>query len=217
MLSFNREGVLKRAEITFQWPSRSRFASDQRGVVVIIFAMILVPVLGIISLSIDYGRASHTETIMQKALDAGVVAAQRSSPATKSRLEAEFHGSFRANLPDHLKTVQPSINFDLTRNVVRASAKVSVPTTLMAMVGRKELNVGVRSAGRLNAVVAKRKSKPVQRRLTKRAPVRPSAARASSPQQIDQQQLREAIRQAMSDPRITPEMRRRLEVMIGRH
>src|SRR6266850_8201133 len=48
----------------------SRFVADQRGGVAPVFALALVPMIGLGGAAIDYGRATAARTAMQATLDA---------------------------------------------------------------------------------------------------------------------------------------------------
>ena len=127
----------------------SRFFDDTRGSIAAIFAMSLVPVLGLISLAIDYGRASHVETTLQRAADAGAMACQRLFTQDRDKIHQTFSANFRANLPDDFKDTpfELKVASDFTRMTVKT--KREVPTTMLAMIGRKQLTVGAETTVRL--------------------------------------------------------------------
>ncbi len=53
------------------------FGADRSGNIAMIFAFMIIPVVGIIGFSVDYGRALDTRTVLQTALDSAVLAAGR--------------------------------------------------------------------------------------------------------------------------------------------
>jgi Flp pilus assembly protein TadG len=59
-----------------------RFASEQRGSVAIIFALAMVPVLGMAGAAIDYGAASSARAQMAQASDAAALAAAKAPVTT---------------------------------------------------------------------------------------------------------------------------------------
>src|SRR5919199_4656950 len=64
-----------------------RFRSDRGGNLAIIFALVLVPLLGAAGVALDYARASALRTELQSALDAAVLdAAQTATGQTAAAL-----------------------------------------------------------------------------------------------------------------------------------
>ena len=53
------------------------FARDRSGNVAIIFALLLVPIMGMIGLAVDFGRAHLIQSRTQAAVDAAALAAGR--------------------------------------------------------------------------------------------------------------------------------------------
>ena len=116
--------------------SARRFASDVRGNVAIIFALVL-PVLLIGTLGgVDIHRASTVRMNLQDALDAATIAAARSQFTNDTEITAVGLASLRANLAPFdqitLLTNQTSFRLDATGAVV-GIARVNV-TTLVANV-----------------------------------------------------------------------------------
>ena len=47
-----------------------RFSQSERGNIVIIFALAVIPVIGLVGAAVDYSRANSARTAMQAAIDA---------------------------------------------------------------------------------------------------------------------------------------------------
>ncbi|MES2861691.1 MAG: ubiquitin-activating E1 FCCH domain-containing protein [Pseudomonadota bacterium] len=106
-----------------------RFASDTRGNVALIFAIVL-PVLLLMSLSgLDLHRASSVKMNLQDALDAATLAAARSEYVTDADLTRVGLDALRANLAPYkqIALVTASTTFHLTEDSkVIGDARVSV-------------------------------------------------------------------------------------------
>ncbi|MEO0799757.1 MAG: pilus assembly protein TadG-related protein [Pseudomonadota bacterium] len=194
---------------------RQRFADDTRGVVAIVFALCLIPILGIASLAIDYGRASQTQTALQQAIDSGIYAARRVSPAPDKRIEHAFQTSFKANLPDGYRDTDAQLVIDSSAKKITAEAKARVPTTLMALVGRKHLDVAARAAAPLQSEIIRARPRRTKPNTTSTRATRPRPRpNAPGPQRVSRAQAEQAVRRMLDDPRISPRIRQQVEQML---
>src|SRR5687768_18325267 len=74
------------------------FRDDRRGGIAIIFALSLVPMLGMVGLAIDYSRASRVRTSMHAAVDAtALMLSREASKLTPEQLQARATQYFTAN------------------------------------------------------------------------------------------------------------------------
>jgi Flp pilus assembly protein TadG len=118
-------------------PTRVRrtFRTDRRGNVAILFALVLVPVLGLIGLAVDYSRASSTSSDMQAALDSAALMLARNpslTTMTNAQLQATASSYFLAlfNRPNILPAVQTA-TYNSTNSTVTLTASASVSTTVL--------------------------------------------------------------------------------------
>ena len=127
-----------------------RFFADQRGGVAPIFALGLVPMVGLAGAAIDYQRASSARTAMQATLDSTALMIAKDAqiiPLAQVTSVASnlFNGTF--SRPD-VQSLQVSATIGNGANggtTVTASATGSVPTTFMNVLGRSSMNVTVRA------------------------------------------------------------------------
>src|SRR6266850_97630 len=76
--------------------SLSRFLKDRRGVTPM-FALAILPVVGLVGAAIDYSRANSLRTGMQSALDATSLAMAKLAPTlTSSQLQTQTNAYFQA-------------------------------------------------------------------------------------------------------------------------
>lgn len=121
------------------------FREDVRGNVAIIFALVLMPVLGIVATAVDYGRASNVQRQMQAALDEALVVARDHIDDDRTVIATLMRAHIDANLPEGLKGVPFDLDLPFGRQHVGASIETKVPTTIMAMAGVPALEIAVRN------------------------------------------------------------------------
>jgi Flp pilus assembly protein TadG len=137
----------------------ARLARDTAGNTLMIVAASLLPLMGIIGGGIDIGRAYLSETRLQDACDAGVLAARKrlgTEGVTDGTIpnDAELAGERFFNLNfqqgaygSKSRTFAMTLDEDLAIN---GSASVAVPTTLMKIFGFGDIPVNVTCQAQLN-------------------------------------------------------------------
>ena len=124
----------------------SRFVADQRGGVAPIFALAIIPIIGLVGAAVDYSRGNAARTAMQAALDAtalmlsrdvaGMDPSQVSAKAT-SFFNAQFSRSEVTNVQANGVLSSPqqgSFILDVT-------ASGTVPTTFTRLLGQQKLDI----------------------------------------------------------------------------
>src|SRR4051812_27733678 len=124
---------------------RSPFFADQRGGVAPIFALGLVPMIGLAGAAIDYSRAGAARTAMQATLDATALMvakdAQIIPPAQANSVATNyFNAAFNRPEVQSLQ-VTATIGSGSTGTTVTATATATVATTFMHVLGRSSMNV----------------------------------------------------------------------------
>lgn len=137
----------------------ARLSRDQAGNTLMIVAFALIPILAMIGGGIDMGRGYLSQSRLQQACDAGVLAARKKLANTKvsgsvapADVKTEGDKFFTANFKagsygTGTRTFAMSIETDKS---VSGLANVKVPTTLMALFGYKELNIDVSCQAKVN-------------------------------------------------------------------
>ena len=118
---------------------------DRRGNTALMFAVAAVPLLGMVGLAVDYGRAFLVQTRLQTAIDAGALAAGKmlTSTATAQQDVAKY---VAANLPPDFMgaAIQtPVVTLDQTNQRVAVSLTATVPTTFLKVLRVNQLQVNV--------------------------------------------------------------------------
>ena len=125
-----------------------RFRRDQRGNVMMLFGLVLVPLMGVVGVAIDYSRASNTRQALNAAIDsAALMAARDAQKLTDGQLRTRIDAWIRDNLPPDVKGEFESaaVTIDRTARTIRIEAKAIVPTTISRLLGTTQLPVGTNS------------------------------------------------------------------------
>ena len=128
----------------------SRFIADQRGGVMPMFALALVPMIGLAGAAIDYGRASAARTAMQATLDATTLMVAKEAQLLQQNQVAPratqlFNATFGRDDVQSL-LVNASIINNSAGTTVSASAGGSVATTFMHLLGHSSMNLSVNTS-----------------------------------------------------------------------
>jgi Flp pilus assembly protein TadG len=148
-------GVRRRAltAATYARTEFHRLRADCSGNISMLFAFMIVPVVGIIAFSVDYGRALNERTALQTAMDSAVLAAGRNYQVDGNATGAETvaHDYFMAAMESHegAEVVQNEVDADTL--TMKFSAKVGVKTTFGRLLGINQLEVTSSSEATLAA------------------------------------------------------------------
>lgn len=127
-----------------------RFWSGQDGRdgnVAILFALALLPMVGVTGAAVDYALANANRTSMQKALDSTALALAKLMPLTQAQLDTQGWQIFQANLgkvninlqPSDLKVATPGVG-KLTLNVAG-----QYHTSITGLIGVQNFPIGARA------------------------------------------------------------------------
>src|SRR3954469_20848950 len=128
----------------------ARFLADQHGGVAPIFALALVPMIGLAGAAIDYSRASAARTAMQASLDATTLMIAKDAQLIPSdqvgtRATQLFNAGF---VRDDVQSIQvsASVSNGSAGTTVTATAGGAVPTTFMHVLGHSTMNIAARAS-----------------------------------------------------------------------
>src|SRR5437868_13075495 len=123
----------------------SRFLRNRRGNVAPMFAIAVIPVIGLTGAAIDYSRASSARTGMQAAIDATALAMAKLAPTlTQSELQQKTAAYFNAmfNHPDAKNLVITPAYTTAGGSQLVISVSGSMDTSFMKLMGFSSLNIG---------------------------------------------------------------------------
>ncbi len=119
-----------------------RFSSDNKGGVAMIFALTMLPVLGMAGAAMDYTAASNMRAQMAQASDAAALAAARAPVTTVAERQKIAQDVFNANMGG--KSVQNlSVKVKEIPSGIRVDATGQVKTQFVGMMGFDTMDVGV--------------------------------------------------------------------------
>lgn len=119
----------------------SRFGRDERGNVAVIFAAVLVPVIGILAAALDYGQASKVREQLQAASDGAAQAISVKLDLDREALTKLVRVHLAANLPDDLAALPFELVLPADRTSVEIRLGTRVPTSLLGLVGVSQIEV----------------------------------------------------------------------------
>jgi Flp pilus assembly protein TadG len=121
------------------------FLQDRRGSVVPMFALAVIPVVGLIGAAVDYSRANSLRSGVQAALDATALAMARSAPTlTEDQLKTQAAAHFAAlfNKPG-AKNIDVNTVYSTTNgSTLTITATGAMDTTFTRVMGYNQINIG---------------------------------------------------------------------------
>lgn len=124
-----------------------QFGNDRRGVIAILFALILVPAVAFVGSAVDYARALSVQTRLQSVTDIAAQAGARlPATANANRMEAALK-SFNANMVNAKITAAPP-SIEASNSGVSVTATSSVPTAFMGLIGVENIDVAASASAR---------------------------------------------------------------------
>lgn len=129
--------------------ARRAFRTDTAGSVLPLAALCIVPLLGIVALAIDYGRATSAKTQLQFALDSATLGAAKTLLTEGARPERIVTDYITTNFTRQASGLTPNIATQMpSQNMLRATASVDVPTTFAQVIGMPSLKVNLQSVAK---------------------------------------------------------------------
>jgi len=124
----------------------SGFARAKRGNVAMIYALSLVPITVAAGAGLDLGRAMVVRARLAEALDSAGLAVGATTGLTQTQMQTLAQQYFNANYTADASFGTPAtVSIVTGTNSVTLSTNVTMPTTLMNVVGIKTMNVGYSS------------------------------------------------------------------------
>lgn len=125
----------------------ARLAASRQGNFGLMFALVSMPILLGVGISIDYVRAYNTKIKMQGDLDAALIAAvKKVDSLDESQIKTEVGKWFSAQTNDNqasYKLLVDTMVISKTNRTINAVATGTVPTTFLGIANIKSVNVSV--------------------------------------------------------------------------
>ena len=132
----------------FSKTAKNYLFSDKRGIVLIITALLMIPMMILVGVSIDFSRVQSARRLLQSGMDAAVIAlAKQTNFADLEQSEAE--NIARSYILSHLSNFKGAelenlaVAINTTNETVDISADVRIGTTFLAVVGNDTIKAAV--------------------------------------------------------------------------
>lgn len=124
------------------------FTTNQSGVVAVIFGIAVIPVVGMVGASLDYSRAANVQTQLQDALDAAILTVAHHQDMTDAEVEAVVRTQIDVLVDGAHGADALTLNIarNTSDNLIEISATMNVDTTLLELMGIRNIAVGADSA-----------------------------------------------------------------------
>lgn len=108
----------------------------------VLFAICILPIMGLVGAAIDYSRATRLQAKLQAALDAASISASsRATGKTPAQVEADARAIFAAEFQEAgLPT--PTLTIIVTNSTLQMTAQFDMPTTFLPVVGIPKVPIG---------------------------------------------------------------------------
>ena len=120
----------------------SSFSADRRGAVAVLFAICIVPIMGLVGAAIDYQAAARLHARLQSALDAAAVSASsRATGKTQAQIAADAQAFFAIQFQEP-GVPTPILDIQVTNSTLQLTAQINMSTTFLPIVGIPQVPIG---------------------------------------------------------------------------
>ena len=120
-----------------------RFARDTRGNAAILFGLAIIPIVLIVGVAVDYGRAITVRGAMSDAADAAALAIGSWTNLTNAELEKKAQQFYQANYASSLSSdIKSDFKVNFVGDDIVVTATASVPTTFLRLANLNSLDIG---------------------------------------------------------------------------
>ncbi|MDP2410312.1 MAG: pilus assembly protein [Pseudolabrys sp.] len=120
------------------------FGRARDGAVVVIFALAIIPVLGLVGAAVDFSRANSLKATMQNALDAtALMLSKTAASQTSAQLQVSARSYFLAQFTrPEAKNAAISVSYSKTGgSTVVVNGSADIDTEFMGILGLKSINI----------------------------------------------------------------------------
>lgn len=122
------------------------FFRDEKGAVILLWALALIPLLAVLGITIDAGRAYYVHSVVAGAVDAAAVAGAKTASANGD-IVGRATAIFNANIPPNFQATinGPTISVSQNNQLIAVSAQGTIPTTFMKLFGQNSISASASS------------------------------------------------------------------------
>jgi len=143
--------MLFQKQLTNIRSQKKGFFRQEKGAISIIWALSIIPLMGMLGLTIDLGRVYYVQSVITGATDAAAIAGAKTA-GTNGDVVGQATAIFNANIPNNfIATVSgPTITMSSNNQVVTATASGTIPTTFMMLLGKTSIGAGATSQAQVS-------------------------------------------------------------------
>jgi Flp pilus assembly protein TadG len=131
-------------------PQRKGFFREEKGAVILLWAVALVPLLGMLGMAIDLGRVYYVHSVITGASDAAAIAGAKTA-GINGDVVGKATAIFNANIPKNfIGTIQGPTVTVANNQVVTVTATGTVPTTFMKVLGQTSIDASATSQAQIS-------------------------------------------------------------------
>lgn len=128
------------------------FTRDERGTTAILFSLLMFPIIGLVAISVDFGRSTLRKAELQQALDAAVLSAMlRPENERIAAATAYFDQNIQNGTSGSVKPTFTLVGSD----GLKGSASVTVKTFFGQMLGKNQVNVLAETEAKISSSSSK--------------------------------------------------------------
>ena len=130
-----------------------KLGNEERGTVLIIFGMTVLPVAFMVGASLDYGNALRAKSALQVATDAAALAGASLLAASDQARTTLAQNVFQANLPRFMQTAATAVVEPALENV-KVTSSFAVPTTFARIMNVTSIPVAASANVTIDTAIA---------------------------------------------------------------
>lgn len=123
--------------------------NDEDGGVAIIFALSLLPLVGMSGASIDYTSATKDRATLQQAVDTAALVGSKTAMGNVAKGIDEATKSFHANLTDRLTGYTPVVTYDSSTKTLKVVASGKMKTTFMSAMNINTIDITTQASAQI--------------------------------------------------------------------
>lgn len=127
------------------------FKEKDEGVVALVYALALIPIFGMVGLTLDVGRDYYAHSVIAGASDAAAIAGAKAG-GTPENMVQHATRMFNANIPQNfIGTVSgPTVTVSNDNQVITVTATATIDTTFMKLLGKNSISASATSQSRIS-------------------------------------------------------------------
>jgi Flp pilus assembly protein TadG len=134
------------------------FKQDEDGAVAIMFALALLPIMGMAGASVDYSKATKDRARLQQAVDAAALAGVKTAFVDEAKGIDQAKKVFAANLAKDMKEYTPVVKYNPSTGIMNVTASGSYKTNFVSIIKINDIAIGAQGSAQSSETATVKKS-----------------------------------------------------------